>query len=208
MAGPAPSRFIRLLRDGGCLRPWLAELADGEDVPAGPPQYHDKDVLGHTMEVMDRLAGDPLLAWMGLCHDLGKTATDPAGWPRHPGHDALGQGLARRLGERLALPNRYIEAGMVAARRHMTAARYAELRPGTRVDLLMHLHQKRLLAPLCALAAADHGRQGPDLLASARADLDTILSVRLDEQDRDRGRHSFDTLRRLRCEALARMHGR
>lgn len=198
LAGPAPSRFAALLAGTGCLEPWFTELASCRDVPAGPVPAHHTDVFSHTLEVVDRLAGDPLRAWMGLCHDLGKAATPQELWPSHHGHEQAGEALARVLGERLRLPEEYIRAGEKSALLHMTAARYGELRPGSRVDLLTRAGG--LLEPLLDLARADHGQ---DFRDQALADQRRILAVRLPETLRDLGPESGRRLRELRAQVLA-----
>jgi hypothetical protein len=153
-SAPAPGRFLRVLRDGDSLAPWLAEFRGADTIPAGPPEFHDADVLEHTARVMDRCAGDPLRVWMALCHDIGKTATARELLPRHFGHEEKGQDLSDALAQRLRLPSRYFRAGRLAARWHMAAGRYAELRlhqgahaPGT--------GQGGIADRLFALAAAD-----------------------------------------------------
>lgn len=200
LAAPAPGRFLRLLAETGCLRPWFAEFQEADHIPAGPPEHHDASVLEHTARLMDALAGDELVCWMALTHDLGKTATPATEHPAHHGHDRLGEPLALALGERLALPARHIRAGALAARLHMAAARYPELRPGTRVDLLAETHAARLTDELFRMTAADCGR---DHAPRARADLTAMLAVRLPEEWRDRGEESGRRLRDLRCMALA-----
>ncbi|NCC23693.1 MAG: tRNA nucleotidyltransferase, partial [Deltaproteobacteria bacterium] len=69
LATPEPGRFVRVLEQGNCLEPWLTELDGARSIPAGPRPRHDESLLEHTARVMDRLAGDPLSVWMGLCHD-------------------------------------------------------------------------------------------------------------------------------------------
>lgn len=207
LAAPKPSRFLDLLLRTGCLSPWFAEFDGADDVPAGPPRYHDKSVIGHTMDVMDRLAQyrDPLLVWMGLCHDLGKTQTPEEEWPSHHGHDKAGVPLAAALGRRLGLPNRYVKAGEFSAALHMKAGRYDELRPGSRVDLLTQLHKHGLTEELFHVVAADHGR---DYLEKMRRDLAVLLAVRLPRSERGLGAASGGKLRLLRCEALSKEYAR
>lgn len=200
LAAPRPGRFLDLLHHGNCLSPWFEELANADAIPAGPPGYHDKSVLGHIRRVMDKLAGDEPAVWMGLCHDLGKTLTPESEWPHHHGHDKRGAAQARRLGARLGLPNRFIKAGELAASLHMKAARYAELRPGSKTDLLLPLHKYNLRELLFKLVAAD---QNHDYLEDSRRDLDALLAVHLPEEDQNQGAASGEKLRLLRCEALA-----
>jgi tRNA nucleotidyltransferase (CCA-adding enzyme) len=209
MAAPAPGRFLEILDQADALAPWFAPLDAARTVPAGPAPYHDRDLLGHTTCVMNQLAGDPLRAWMGLAHDLGKATTDRELLPKHHGHELRGAFLAKELGERLRLPARFIKAGSLAARLHMNAGRYRILRPGNRVDLLHALHNAGLFEELFALVAADrHAVSGEDygrtVLAAARADLETVLAVRLPPEDQNQGAASGRRLRELRCLALAR----
>ncbi len=200
LAGPKPSRFLVLLAKTGCLSPWFQELAEAEYTPAGPTPFHEGSVLSHLAEIMDRLAPTPLTAYMGLCHDLGKMRTAPSSWPRHHGHEQLGTEPARRLGERLRLPRRFIEAGETAARLHMQAGRYGELRPGTKVDLLMRLHAKGLLEKMFSLVQAD---KGENFTKQATRELGIILAIRLPEKDQNKGEASGEKLRMLRAQALA-----
>jgi tRNA nucleotidyltransferase (CCA-adding enzyme) len=84
-AAPVPSRFLDLLVKTGCIKPWLRELENFHEIPAGPAPHHDNSLFDHTCEVMDRLAGNSLLVWMGFCHDLGKSLTDKKMLPHHYG---------------------------------------------------------------------------------------------------------------------------
>ncbi len=195
-----PGLFLRLLADHGALDPWLSELASAARIPAGPPPHHQRSLLAHLVALSDRLAGDPLAVWMAICHDLGKAVTDPGLWPQHHGHDRSGEPLARGLGHRLRLPGRLIEAGAIAARWHMLAGRYGELRPATKVKLLMRLHRSNLIAPLFRLVAAD---QGTDYLSQARKDLARLIALHLPQHLQGLGTRSGEQLHQLRCQAIA-----
>jgi tRNA nucleotidyltransferase (CCA-adding enzyme) len=206
-----PGRYLQVLDRTGCLAPWFRELENASSIPAGPGPYHDSDTLTHIGRVMDALAGrqEPLLPWMGLCHDLGKTATDPDILPSHHGHEVRGADMATQLGRRLRMPERWVLAGATAARHHMVLARYRELRPGTRVDLLMELHAKRLVREMVALVQADrssspHRSPAPGLAEAVESDLAAVLAVRLPAEHRDQGEASGQRLRQMRCKALDR----
>ena len=195
-----PSRFFRLLADTGCLLPWLPEIEACLGVPAGPAPHHQGSVFDHLCDMADVLAGQPLAGWMGVCHDLGKTVTPEDQWPHHHGHDAVGAEVAERLGRRLKLPNRVREAGVAAAQWHMKAACYAELRAGTRVDMLTWLHKHDLVEALFATVRADSGE---DISPLVKRDLKRMLSVHLPGRQRMRGPESGEKLRSLRCQKLA-----
>lgn len=211
---PRPGNFLRALSSGNCLKPWFTELANAASIPAGPLKYHPSSVLEHTAHLMDTVAQTlsavgasqnantrPLAVWMALCHDLGKTGTPPETLPKHIGHEERGAEYAARLGTRLRLSNLFIKAGVLAARLHMKAGRYAELRPGSKVDLLAAVHNAGLTEPFWVLAAADSG--APGLPEIAKADLARILAVRLPDDLCNCGELSGNRLRELRCAALA-----
>lgn len=199
IAAERPGELLRLLERTDCLSPWLKELAGSSTIPAGPPQYHDASVLEHTARVMDKLKGDPLCVWMGLCHDLGKTSTPAELLPRHFGHDLRGEALALNLGKRLRLPTRLIQAGADAARWHMVAGNYPQLKPATRVDLLTRLKSRGVLREMFRLVLADKGQDHGPL---AQADLAALLAVPLPPEARNQGEKSGQLLRALRIKAL------
>ncbi len=199
--GERPGNFLRLLDMADCLDPWFKELAAASLIPAGPRRYHgEASVLDHTAELMDRLAGNPLHCWAALCHDLGKLLTPKEKLPSHHGHDKNGMDIAIKLAKRLRLPNRYLTAGEIAARFHMVAGKYPQLRPGTKVDLLMKLHATSTLSLMRDLCRVDKGQ---DVLAAADSDLKKILKVKLEKKDRNKGSKSGEKLRSLRAQALS-----
>jgi len=199
-ASRAPGNFLRVLRDGKALGPWLEEFRGADAIPAGPPQFHDADVLEHTARVMDRCAGDALTVWMALCHDLGKTVTPAEVLPHHYGHEDAGQTLADALALRLRLPNRVRAAGRLAARWHMAAGCYANLKSSTRVRMLLELDKAGVMAAFFVLVAADGGE---DVGERAGSELAVIKAVRLPQKHRDQGPRSAEILLQLRCEALS-----
>ncbi|MDR2726640.1 MAG: polynucleotide adenylyltransferase, partial [Deltaproteobacteria bacterium] len=201
---PKPGRFLEVLQICAALSPWFAELEGADAIPAGPLAYHRHSVLGHTVEVMNRLAGDPLAVWMALCHDLGKTGTEADILPHHYGHEQRGVAAAEALSRRLGMPRRWREIGMLAARLHMQGGKYAGLRPGTRCDLLCSVHAARAHDAFWRLAEADSGQK---LQPRADEDLRRILAVRLPKDWRGKGVEAGVRLRALRCQALTRQSG-
>ncbi|NDV28843.1 polynucleotide adenylyltransferase [Desulfovibrio sp. JC010] len=196
LSGPRPGNFLRLLIEGSCLEPWFTEFSGADKIPAGPPQYHDKSVAGHTADIMDKVAGNALTCWMSMCHDLGKVHTSAEILPSHYGHDKAGAVPAKELGSRLTLPVKFIRAGETAALLHMKAGSYRELRPGTKVDLLMKLHVSGLLENMISLCHADRGE---GVLEHAPADLTEILKVSLPAHERNLGKESGEKLRNMRA---------
>lgn len=137
---------------GGCAAP----QAPGAAHSPAPDTWDSPEMPGMHPPRLE------LVTWMALCHDLGKVTTGADVLPHHYGHEDRGAPLARALGARLAMPVRFIEAGDMAARLHMRLARYAELRPGTRVDLLLAMHLRGLLPAMRLLVLADGTGKGMD----------------------------------------------
>lgn len=198
--GARPGNFLHLISKTTCMTPWFRELADAAQIPAGPAPFHKESLIDHISRVMDRLSGSTLGVWMALCHDLGKTGTDPAMWPSHYHHDRIGRETALELGWRLKLPRRFTAAGSAAARWHMAAGNYDRLRVSTKVSLLVQLHKLSLVDKMFALAAAD---QKSDFRSLAKADLKTLLAVKLPLKYCGQGARSGEILHQLRCEAMA-----
>lgn len=194
-----PARFFRMLLETDSLDFWMLELKRASQVPAGPVPYHRGSLFDHLMEVVENLKGDPLLCWMGLCHDLGKLCTNEEEWPHHHGHDKAGEEPIRALSARLRMSKRFEEAGLAASRYHMTAGLYSKLRPGTRVDLLAALHRLKLVEAIFRLVVADNGE---DFMNSVKKDLEKILDIHLPEDHGLEGIEAGKRLRELRCMAL------
>lgn len=195
----SPGRFLLLLSETSALTPWLNEFEGTEKIPAGPAPYHEESVLEHTAEVMDKLAGVPLQAWMGLCHDIGKTESPKESLPAHHGHEERGRTAAKNIGTRLKLPNAFIKAGIISAEKHMAAAMYNELRPGTKVRLLMALNRYGITKEMFEVVAAD---KGINFIEKAKEDTRQILSVHLPEEFKGLGPESGEKLFQLQCQKL------
>lgn len=109
--------------------------------------------------------------------------------------------MAETLAKRIRLPNAHMVAGAKGARWHMVAAKYPELRPGTKVDLLMSLHFSGTLEPVFSLVVAD---QDKNFRQKAKRDLARILKVKLPSEQMNQGAESGRRLRELRAQTLAK----
>ncbi|MDL2314192.1 HD domain-containing protein [Desulfovibrio sp. OttesenSCG-928-C14] len=220
LGGQKPGNFLRLLEAGQALGHWFEELAGAAGKPAGPPEFHKTDVLEHIAAVMDKTLDEflawqnkrppypsknieeirALALWMALCHDLGKNSTPAEVLPHHYEHETRGMKAASNLARRLRLPERFRQAGWLAAKLHMKAGIYTRLRPSTRVDLVAEAQSRRLFIPLFLLAQADSGHHY--LLELATHDLKIINAVTLPPEWRNLGAESGRRLRDLRCQAI------
>ncbi len=194
-----PGCFFQMLADTEILKPWFKELVIARNIPAGPLEYHSGSVFDHLIDVMNKLAGNEIRVWMGLCHDLGKILTDSSLLPKHHNHDIAGEKLAKDLGFRLKLPLKFIRAGSAAARWHMVAGKYDQLRSGTKVNLLVSLKKYQIIENMFELVNAD---KGLDFSEQAKNDTEIISGVHLPEKYYGMGKKSGEILHGLRCSAL------
>lgn len=198
-SAPSPGRFLLLLSETGAFTPWFHEFQGTEKMPAGPAPYHKESVLEHTAEVMDRLKGSSLRVWMGLCHDIGKARSAEEFLPSHHEHGEKGKAPAKNIGTRLKLPNTFIKAGIISAEKHMAAGMYDELRPGTKVRLLLTLNRYGITKEMFEVVAAD---KGINFIEKAKEDTRQILSVHLPEEFKGLGPESGEKLFQLQCQKL------
>ena len=110
-----------------------------------------------------------------------------------------GEGRRIDLGTRLKLPSRFIKAGAISAEKHMIAAKYEELKAGTKVRLLMMLKRHDITKEMFDVVAADKGK---NFIEKAKEDTRQILSVRLPEEFKGLGPESGEKLFQLQCQTL------
>ena len=102
-----PSRMIAVLRQCGALAALLPEV-DALFGVAQPPAHHPEIDTGvHVCQALDWAAAhDAKLTsrYAVLVHDLGKASSPADGLPRHIAHEQRSVRIARRLSERLRVP--------------------------------------------------------------------------------------------------------
>jgi len=105
LVAPSPSAALQLVVATGLADRFLPELpalAMEQD-----PQHKHKDVLAHTLAVVDKASPDLTLRLAALLHDIGKPATrefGPRGVAFHH-HEVVGARIARRRLRELRYPN-------------------------------------------------------------------------------------------------------
>jgi poly(A) polymerase len=106
---PKPSIPFLLLQQTGLLNEILPEIAALAGVDR-VGKYAHKDILLHTLEVLDNVAAtsDNLwLRWAALLHDVGKPVSkrfiQGTGWTFH-GHEVVGGRMTEKIFKRLKMP--------------------------------------------------------------------------------------------------------
>ena len=153
-----PSRFFRALQDTDLLDVTFPELARliGKTQPEA---FHPEgDAFEHTMLVVDTVAAetDSLLArFCGLVHDLGKGETPAEMLPHHYGHEVRGQDVLRKWNQRMTLPKKWLQGGMLIIEQHMRAPRLTKA--GKIAELLLKVEASPLaVTDFQAVIRADH----------------------------------------------------
>jgi tRNA nucleotidyltransferase (CCA-adding enzyme) len=162
-----PSRMIEVLRNCGALARILPEVDRLFGVPQPAKSHPEIDTGVHVMMVLDCTAKQNRslqVRFAALGHDLGKGATDPKYWPRHPGHEEKSVELLDALCERLRIPADCRDLARIAARWHGQAHRSEAL---SAADLLAifdgtdALRRPARFHEFLAVCACDHyGRSG------------------------------------------------
>lgn len=137
---PAPSAFVRTLRQAGALARVLPEVDALYGVPQRADFHPELDTGVHVELVLDaaaRLApGDALIGFCALTHDLGKALTPPHELPAHRQHERNGLAPLHALCERLKVPSEYVAQAEICCREHLNVHRLGELKPATAHDLI------------------------------------------------------------------------
>jgi len=141
-----PSRMIAVLRRCGALVALLPEV-DALFGVAQPPAHHPEIDTGvHVCQALDWAAAHdaPLPSrYAVLVHDLGKATSRAGDLPRHIAHEQRSVRIARRVSDRLRVPQECRDIADLTARHHGVIHRASELRPATMLDLLMSMDALR-----------------------------------------------------------------
>jgi tRNA nucleotidyltransferase (CCA-adding enzyme) len=178
LAEPAPSAFVRVLRDSGALRVLFPEVDALYGVPQRPEFHPEVDTGIHVEMVLDAAAalapGDALVGWCALTHDLGKALTPADVLPRHIMHEQRGIEPVRAMSSRLKVPAEYALMAEMVCKHHLNAHMALELKPATILRLLETLgalrRPERLETFLLACMADKRGRLGSEDAAYPQAD--------------------------------------
>ena len=120
-----PSSAFLMLDDIGMLDIILPELKKTRNV-SQPKLYHDKDVFGHTMDVVDKVKEDLLLRVVALLHDIGKpdTRTENNGKISFIGHETKSAQMAKQILTRLKYSVDFIKQVCFVIENHMYPKMY------------------------------------------------------------------------------------
>jgi len=200
MATKKPSVGLQAAYDMGLLGiifPEVESLAGVEQ----RQEYHHKDVLRHTLMVVDNISEGTEDVWLriaGLLHDIAKPKTkafkEGTGWTFH-GHEELGARMVKPIFRRLRLPLEHVPYVEKLVRLHLrpmalvdsevtdSAVRRLMFDAGPEVDDLM------------ALCRADITSKNPRLVEQVRKNYELVILKMKEVEEKDRIRNWQPPLR-------------
>jgi tRNA nucleotidyltransferase (CCA-adding enzyme) len=217
---PAPSVFVRVMRDCGALQALLPEVEALFGVPQPEKHHPEIDSGAHLLLALDVAAGlshgDAKIVFAVLLHDLGKALTRESEWPRHIGHEKAGVSLVDAVCRRLRAPNAAHDLARKVCLDHLNCHRVFEMRPDTLLRMLERLdafRQPDVLPQFIAACEADYrGRGGREGAAYAQGEyLARAFDAAAAILARDLGMEGISgpevgkRLRRARTEAIAQI---
>jgi poly(A) polymerase/tRNA nucleotidyltransferase (CCA-adding enzyme) len=116
-----PSIGLHCMVDNGLFDHVLPEIIAMRGVEQ-PKEYHVKDVLGHTLDVIDSIPkGKTMLRVAGLFHDIGKPSTfkNDGGKITFRGHDDIGASVFPSIGSRIKMSSSDIDFVEAMIRDHL-----------------------------------------------------------------------------------------
>jgi len=217
MTAARPGVFVEVLRQCGALAALLPEVDALFGVPQ-PEKYHPEIDTGlHVTMAMNLAAAEGWPAevvFALLLHDVGKALTPQNEWPSHVRHEQRGVPLARRVCERLKVPNVYSDLALKVTGMHLRCHRLTEMKPATKLKLIEDadlLRRPELLKNFTRACEADYrGRGGfedrdyppAEILSQS---LQAALAVKVRDIDTEglKGSQIGKRLRAARVEAIA-----
>lgn len=129
--GPGRGRGLGILVETGLAEVVLPEVAAMAGVPQPPECHPEGDVLVHVQLVLDHCpAGDAILAWSAVLHDIGKPPTFRiVERIRFDGHDTLSAKMAEAVLTRLRAPNSLMTRVVDICLQHIRFAALPQMRP-------------------------------------------------------------------------------
>jgi poly(A) polymerase len=184
LTGREPAKALRLLLKTGLSDLFVPELANLKITQ--DPEYHHKDVLEHTLTVVENVEPDLVMRLAALFHDVGKPETKEIidGKVTFYNHDAVSSGITRRRLKVLKYPKVIIDDVKHLIYQHMRAYTY---RMGW-TDKAVRKYIKdagELRGKLNALIRADCTTKNPKKMREALSVLDELEEriIKLEEEE-------------------------
>ncbi len=194
LALPKPSTGLHLLQETGIAKIIFPELSD----MAGVDQrndYHHKDVLLHTLKVVDSIAESTENVWMrfvGLVHDIAKPRTKDfkpgIGWTFH-GHEEIGARMMKGIFRRMRLPMDKLPYVTALVRLHLRPMVLVSEEITDSAVRRVLFEAGELIDDLMILCRADITSQNPLKVSKYLKNYDQVLEKMKEVEEKDRMRN-------------------
>ncbi|MFT5812674.1 MAG: tRNA nucleotidyltransferase (CCA-adding enzyme) [Psychroserpens sp.] len=142
LADANPEVFFQVLYQCQALKSIWPALHNLWGIP-NPKKWHPEICSGiHTMMVLKQavlLSAKTSVRFASVCHDLGKSLTENAKLPSHPGHETAGLPLIEELCERLRVPTAHKNLALKVCQFHLHVHKIFELKACTILKLFNQL---------------------------------------------------------------------
>lgn len=194
LGSPKPSIGLQMMNEAGVMNVVFPEVAQLGGVDQRQ-DFHHKDVLQHTLRVVDNVAAASDNLWLrlvALLHDIAKPRTkafkEGTGWTFH-GHEEVGARMVKPIFRRMRLPFENLSYVEKLVRLH--------LRPMALVDEgVTDSAVRRLLFEVGAdvddlviLCRADITSKNPRLVEQVRQNYDLVVQKMAEVEEKDRIRN-------------------
>ncbi|MDT0595728.1 multifunctional CCA addition/repair protein [Glaciecola petra] len=125
--------FFETLEELDVLDVLFPELAVMRNIPQPPEHHPEGDVFVHTLLVLKRacdLGFSAATRFAALCHDFGKPISHAKQGNLH-NHEEAGVPIVEAFCERLRIPNKLKDLGMLTSKNHLLSHRIFELQAKT-----------------------------------------------------------------------------
>jgi poly(A) polymerase len=172
LVSPEPARGLQLMADLGLMTYVVPELLPLRNTHEG---RRSKDVFAHTLRVVQNAPPDLVTRWAALLHDVGKpkTLVVDGGEVQFPGHERVGESMARQILAGLRLDSATIDQVAQLVGLHMRPNQYEPEWTDGAVRRLMRDAGPNL-DRLLALSEADVTSQRAHKIAAARARVEAL----------------------------------
>lgn len=184
LLGPKPFMGLKILVDTNLMKEIIPELIDLQI--AHDPDYHHKDVLEHSLTVVEKVPPNLTQRLAALLHDLAKPKTKEVtdGRTTFYGHDVQSSHMARKILMKLKYPKKLIEEVTTLIYLHMRAYTYRSGWSDKAVRRYVR-DANGLLEELNQLIRADCTSKMPQTIKEAQKAMDELEEriIKLEEEE-------------------------
>lgn len=215
-----PGKGIQALFSSGLLQhifPELHEMYGVENVQIGSRTHSHKDILFHSIKVLDNIAPHTNNTWLrlaALLHDIAKPKTrrfsSKTGYTFH-GHEEIGARWMKKIFKRMKFPLEHLPYVEKLIRLHARPMALVDSDVTDSAVRRLAVHAGDALEDLFTLVRADITTKNPNLTQRYKDNYEKVFKKVIDVQERDklrefqspvRGEEIMETCKLQPCKAV------